>query len=172
MIADAPRPIFPPLDQTARRAARLAAVQAMYQMELTGLDAEVVAQEFIDHRFSRNSELTACGVPDEALFGDIVRGVPHRQTEIDRAIAACLTADWKLSRIDSILRAILRAAAYELIARPDIPAKVIIDEYLDVTHAFLDGDEVGFVNAALDRLARSKRAGELGAPPHDDEQLS
>lgn len=147
--------------------ARLAAVQAMYQMELTGLDAETVAREFIEHRFSAQPDSPA---PEEALFGDVVRGVPHRQTEIDRAIAACLAADWKLSRIDSILRAILRAAAYELIARPDIPAKVVIDEYLDVTHAFFNGDEVGFVNAALDRLAREKRAGELGEVPNADDR--
>ncbi len=172
MIADTPGPVSTPLDQPARRAARLAAVQAMYQMELTGLDAAAVTQEFIDHRFSPDAELTVCGAPDEVLFGEIVRGVPHRQVEIDRAIAGCLVADWKLSRIDSILRAILRAATYELVARPDIPAKVIIDEYLEVTHAFVDGDQVGFVNAALDRLARGKRASELGVTPDDDEPRS
>jgi N utilization substance protein B len=143
----------------------------MYQMEQTGIDAETVAQEFIDHRFSSDSEGVGGGQPDAVLFGDVVRGVPQRQAEIDRAIAACLAADWKLSRIDSILRAILRAAAYELIARPDIPAKVVIDEYLDITHAFFAGDEIGFVNAALDRLARCKRAGELGEAAHGNDRL-
>lgn len=170
MIADARHPVPPPLDQAARYAARLAAVQAMYQMELTGLDAEAVAAEFIAHRFPQDAESSNNGAPDERLFADIVRGVPHRQIEIDRAIAGCLSADWKLGRIDSILRAILRAATYELIARPDIPAKVVIDEYLDVTHAFFEGDEVGFINAALDSLARLKRAGELGEAARDDDR--
>lgn len=172
MIADARNPVLAPLDQAARYAARLAAVQAMYQMELTGLDAEAVAEEFIAHRFSQDAESPNGAAPDEHLFADIVRGVPHHQIEIDRAIAGCLAADWKLARIDSILRAILRAAAYELIARLDIPAKVVIDEYLDVTHAFFEGDEVGFVNAALDSLARLKRAGELGEAVRNDDRTT
>jgi transcription antitermination protein NusB len=149
------------LDTAARHAARLAAVQAIYQMELTSLDAEAVIEEFVEHRFAPDPE-TPSPEPDAAFFADVVRGVPHRQTEIDRAIAQCLAADWKFSRIDSILRAILRAAAYELIARPDVPAKVVIDEYLDITHAFFEGDEAGFINAALDRMARNKREAEFG----------
>ncbi len=152
-----------PAEQAARRAARLAAVQAIYQMELTGVDAETVAQEFVDHRFAGEGD----GVPDEALFGDVIRGIPRHQTEIDAALKACLAADWKLSRIDSILRAILRAAAYEMIVRRDIRAKVVIDEYLEIAHAFFADEEVRFVNAALDRLARDKRPGELGDAPRD-----
>jgi N utilization substance protein B len=148
------------IDSAARHAARLAAVQAIYQMELTSLDAEAVIDEFVEHRFAETGLDTR---PDAEFFGDIVRGVPHRQAEIDRAVADCLAADWKFSRIDSILRAILRAGSYELIARADVPAKVVIDEYLDITHAFFQGDEPGFVNAALDRLAREKRAAEFGA---------
>jgi transcription antitermination protein NusB len=147
------------VDSAARHAARLAAVQAIYQMELTSLDAEAVIDEFVEHRFAE-SALSAR--PDSDFFADIVRGVPHRQKEIDRAIAQCLAADWKFSRIDSILRAILRAGSYELIARADVPAKVVIDEYLDITHAFFQGDEPGFVNAALDKLARDKRVAEFG----------
>jgi transcription antitermination protein NusB len=157
------------LESAARRAARLAAVQAIYQMELTSLDAEAVIAEFSEHRFA---ELAPPARPDAEFFANVVRGVPHRQTEIDRAIAQCLAADWKFSRIDSILRAILRAGAYELIARADVPAKVVIDEYLDITHAFFQGDEPGFVNAALDRLARDKRAGEFGDAPRDDKRHS
>jgi N utilization substance protein B len=149
-------------DGPARRAARLAAVQAIYQMELTGLDAETVAEEFVAYRFTSGQENAPA--PDEAFFADIVRGIPKRQVEIDRAVAQCLSADWKLSRVDSILRGILRAATYELIARPDVPAKVVIDEYLNVTHAFFEGDEPGFVNAVLDRLARRMRAAEFGSP--------
>ncbi len=155
-------------DRNARRAARLAAVQAVYQMELTGADAEQVIGEFVEHRFTRLAEIPA-GPPDEVFFGDLVRGVPHIQTEIDRALAGALAQNWKLQRIDSILRAILRAAAYELIARRDVPGKVVIDEYLDIAHAFFDGEETGFVNAVLDRLARRKRAVEFGETPPDDE---
>ena len=147
------------VDSAARHAARLAAVQAIYQMELTALDAEAVIDEFLEHRFAETGLDTR---PDGEFFADIVRGVPRKQTEIDRAIARCLAADWKFSRIDSILRAILRAGGYEMIARPDVPAKVVIDEYLDITHAFFQGDEPGFVNAALDRLGRDKRGGEFG----------
>ncbi|HWD49276.1 MAG TPA: transcription antitermination factor NusB, partial [Rhizomicrobium sp.] len=96
-------------------------------------------------------------------------GVPRLQVEIDRSIAKCLSANWKLERIDSILRAILRASAFELIERRDVPAKVVIDEYVDVAHAFFQGDEPSFVNAALDKLARRKRAVEFGEMPPDDE---
>ena len=155
------------VDSAARHAARLAAVQAIYQMELTALDAEAVIDEFVEHRFAE-SALPAR--PDAEFFADLVRGVPNRQKEIDRAIAQCLAADWKFSRIDSILRAILRAGGYELIARADVPAKVVIDEYLDITHAFFQGDEPGFVNAALDKLARDKRAAEFGE--RDDKRQS
>lgn len=153
---------------TERHAARLAAVQAIYQMELTGNDAESVAQEFCDHRFS-NADAERFGEPDAEFFSDLVRGVPHYQVEIDRAIASGLSERWKLQRIDSILRAILRAAIYELVARSDVPAKVIIDEYLNISHAFFAGDEPAFVNALLDRVARRKRAVEFGEMPPDDE---
>jgi len=156
----------------ARRAARLAAVQAIYQMELTGAGAESVADEFIAHRFGHEAEISPAGEPDEEFFTSIVRGVPHHQVEIDRAVAGSLAADWKLQRIDSILRAILRAACFELIARRDVPAKVVIDEYVELAHAFFSGDEPAFVNAVLDRLARAKRAGEFGEAPPDDELQS
>ncbi len=149
----------------ARHAARLAAVQALYQMELTGNDAETAAQEFMDHGFGSEVEIAPSGAPDESFFRAVVRGVPRHQVEIDRAVAACLSEDWKLDRIDSILRAILRAGAFELIARPDVPAKVVIDEYVNVAHAFFSAQEPAFVNAALDRLARRKRAREFGAAP-------
>jgi N utilization substance protein B len=159
----------PPTSAEQRRAARLAAVQAIYQMELTGVGADEVALEFADHRFGKESETSSAGMPDEQFFGDIVRGVPQHQVEIDRSIARCLSADWKLNRVDSILRAILRAAAFELIGRKDVPAKVVIDEYVDVAHAFFQGDEPSFINAALDKLAHRKRAPEFGETPPDDE---
>jgi N utilization substance protein B len=164
MSASAPKP-----DASARRAARLAAIQALYQMELTGVDAETVAEEFVAYRFGREPEMLALGEPDEAFFADIVRGVPRRQAEIDAAITKCLASDWRLSRVDSILRAILRAGAYELIGRADVPVKVVIDEYVELSHAFFSGEEPAFVNAALDRLAHRKRAAEFGEPPPEDE---
>ncbi len=121
---------------TAPARARLAAVQAIYQMELTGIDAEELVEEFVEHRFGRD-ELRGLGEPDAEFFGDLVRGVPHHQVEIDRAIAKCLSSDWKLSRIDSILRAILRAASFELISRRDVPAKVVIDRICRYRACFL-----------------------------------
>ena len=156
-------------DRHARSAARLAAVQALYQMELTGVDAEEAVGEFVEHRFGRDPETGTAGALDAEFFAGIVRGVPQHQEEIDAGITKCLSADWRLSRIDSILRAILRAAAFELIACRDVPAKVVIDEYVDVSHAFFSGDEPSFVNAALDKLARRTRAVEFGGTPPDDE---
>jgi N utilization substance protein B len=148
----------------ARHAARLGAVQALYQMEMNGAGAEEVAQEFAEHRFD---ELPV--PPDEEFFRAVVNGVPPHQVEIDRAIAASLSQSWKLERVDSILRAILRCGVYELVARRDVPAKVVIDEYVAVAGAFFGGDEPGFVNGALDTIARRKRAVEFGLPTPDDE---
>jgi transcription antitermination protein NusB len=150
------------IDAGARRAARLAAVQALYQMELAGVGAEEVAEEFIAHRFGETPT-------DTDFFKSIVEGVPVHQAEIDKAIAACLSATWTLARVDSILRAILRAAGLELVARKDVPAKVVIDEYVGIAHDFFAGDEPSFVNAALDRMAHRKRAPEFGEPVPDDE---
>jgi N utilization substance protein B len=157
------------IDGNARHASRLAAVQAIYQMELTGEDADTVAAEFIEHRFGREVEVSPAGEPDEEFFAAIVRGVPPAQVEIDRAIVRCLSENWRLERIDSILRAILRAAAFEFIGRKDVPAKVVIDEYVEIAHAFFNGDEPSFVNAALDKMAHRKRAPEFGETPPDDE---
>jgi len=143
------------IDAEARRAARLAAVQALYQMELAGAGAEEVAEEFEMHRFGDTPT-------DAEFFKSIVEGVPLHQAEIDKAIANCLSQTWTLARVDSILRAILRAGGLELIARRDVPAKVVIDEYVGIAHDFFSGDEPGFVNAALDVMARRKRAKEFG----------
>ena len=146
-----------------RRAARLNAVQAIYQMELTGEDAETVALEFVEHRLGREPEIGG-GDADAEFFGAIVRGVPHHQVEIDRSIARVLAADWRLERVDSILRAILRAAAFEFIGRPDVPARVVISEYVDLADAFYGEKETGLVNGVLDKLARELRPAELAVP--------
>ena len=146
----------------ARRAARLAAVQALYQMELAGLGAEEVAEEFVTHRFEDDGA-------DIDFFKSIVAGVPAHQAEIDQAIANCLSEKWTLARVDSILRAILRAGGFELVGRKDVPAKAVIDEYVGIAHDFFAGDEPGFVNGALDTMARRKRAKEFGLPVPDGE---
>lgn len=150
-----------------RSAARLAALQALYQLEMTGNAPDEVIQEFIEHRFGREPENAA--EHDEAFFADVVHGVLRHQIEIDRSIARSLASGWTLARIDSILRALLRAGTYELVARRDIPAKVVIDEYVELARDFFEGDEPGFVNAVLDRLEHRKRAAEFGETPPDDE---
>jgi N utilization substance protein B len=152
-------------DPKARRASRLAAVQALYQMELASGGAEEVADEFIAHRFEEFYDVP----PDADFFSAIVTGVPGHQVEIDRAIADCLSEKWTMARIDSILRAILRCASFELIARRDVPAKVVIDEYVAIARDFFAGDEPGFVNGALDTIARRKRAKEFGLPTPEGE---
>ena len=133
-------------------------------MELAGGGAEEVANEFAAYRFAEFSD-----APDADFFAAIVTGVPRHQVEIDKTIAACLSENWTLARVDSILRAILRAAAFELVARRDVPAKVVIDEYVGIAREFFSGDEPGFVNAALDTMARRKRAPEFGLPVPDGE---
>jgi len=148
----------------ARRAARLAAVQALYQMEMSGAGADEVAREFVEHRFP---EIAI--PPDGDLFSAIVQGVPSHQVEIDRAIAGSLSQNWKFERIDSILRAILRCGVFELVGRSEVPVKVVIDEYVAVANDFFGGEEAGFVNGALDAIARRKRATEFGLPVPDGE---
>jgi transcription antitermination protein NusB len=157
-----------PFDHVERSAARLAALQALYQLEITGNTPDDVIEEFIEHRFTRLPD-NRTPKHDEAFFSDLVHGVLKHQVEIDRSIAKVLAQGWTLARIDSTLRALLRAASYELVARRDVPAKVVIDEYVELARDFFDGDEPGFVNAVLDRLAHRKRAAEFGETPPDDE---
>jgi len=141
----------------ARSVARLAAVQALYQMEVSGAGAEAVVREFSDHRFEADLEGQRLANADEAFFGDVVKGVVAAQGDIDHAIARRLAQGWRLERIDATVRAILRAGAFELMRRPDVPAEVAIDEYVEIAKSFFDGAEPGFVNAALDGIARDER---------------
>ena len=140
-----------------RSVARLAAVQALYQMEMGGADANRVIAEFIAVRFDQEIEGISYPPVDRSWFALLVRGVVGRQDEIDDLIAATVSQDWSLPRIDATLRAIIRAATFELLCRPDVPLKVIISEYVDVAHAFFSGSEPGFANSVLDRLARAAR---------------
>jgi N utilization substance protein B len=144
-----------------RSRARLAALQALYQLEIAGGAPDDVVQEFIAHRFREEH--------DEAFFRAIVNGVLKHQVEIDRSVARSLAEGWTLARIDSILRALFRAATYELVAERGVPAKVVIDEYVELARDFFEGDEPKFVNAVMDKLARLKRGHEFGLPTPEGE---
>jgi len=146
----------------ARTVARLAAVQALYQMEVSNAGAEAVIREFGEHRFDHGfpSE-TGDDYPlvqaDEPFFADLVRGVVQHQKAVDNAIAKRLASGWRLDRLDATARAILRAGAYELGHRPDVPTEVVIDEYVELAKSFFEGPEPGFVNGALDAVAQDVR---------------
>lgn len=140
----------------ARAVARLAAVQALYQMETAGTGAETVIREFLDHRFDADIEGEPLAQADEAFFGEVVRGAVAHQAEIDRAVAGRLAAGWRLERIDSTIRAIFRAAGFELL-HTDAPLEVVIDEYVEIAKSFFDGPEPGFINATLDSIGRDER---------------
>ena len=149
-----------PLSAKARRArtvARLAAVQALYQMELAGTGVDAVVREFTDHRFDGDLEGETLAEADEVFFSELVHGVVGEQTAIDSAISHRLAANWRLERVDATLRAILRAGGWELMNRPDVPVEVAIDEYVEIAKSFFEGPEPGFVNGALDGIARDAR---------------
>ena len=150
----------------ARGSARLAAVQALYQMDLVQSDAGSVINQFVRHHFGHEVEGSYFDRADEPFFKDIVLGVVREQLDIDPLISRHLAQGWRLSRIDSILRAILRAASYELKDRKDVPFKVIINEYVDVAHAFFGGDEPGVVNGILDAIAKEARPKDFIKPSH------
>jgi len=143
-----------------RRVARLVAVQVLYQVEMTGVDAESALRDARDRAAEEPRGRMA--EPDSSLLNQIVRGVAARSEEFDAAITQALTGDWTVERLESVLRAILRSGAWELATRPQTPARVCISEWVDVTHAFYSGPEPGLVNAVLDRLAQSLRPAEMG----------
>jgi N utilization substance protein B len=143
----------------ARSVARLAAVQALYQMEVSSVGAEAVIREFSEHRFDRDAEGgdAPLATADEVFFADLVRGVVEHQKAVDAAVAKKLASGWRLDRLDATARAILRAGAFELIHRPDVPTEVVIDEYVELAKSFFEGPEPGFVNGALDAVAQDAR---------------
>lgn len=145
------------LDISARSAARLGAVQALYQMDMVGTELDDVVEEFVQYRFGKEIEGETFPEADEAHFDDVIRGVVREQRDIDQAINGALAKGWTLARIDATLRAVLRAGVYELRRCKDIPVKVVINEYVNVAHAFFEGDEPGVVNAVLDRLGATAR---------------
>ncbi|MFZ5617016.1 MAG: transcription antitermination factor NusB [Pseudomonadota bacterium] len=141
----------------ARTNARLAAVQALYQMEAAGAGVESVIVEFRAHRLGGDIEGRLLHEADDEFFADLVRGVVRMQTKIDPLIQRNLADKWTLARLDATVRAILRSAAYELFHRRELSPRAIIDEYLEIANAFFDEDERKFVNAVLDALWRERR---------------
>ena len=144
-------------DYRGRSAARLAAVQALYQLEMRGETVPKLLTEFHKHRLGQEIEGAEYLAADEPFFDDVVAGVAARQAELDELIGSGLAEGWSLNRLDRPMRALLRAALYELLARADVPAATVINEYVDVAHAFHDEKEARFVNGLLDTLARRVR---------------
>ena len=141
----------------SRSAARLAAVQALYQLEMEETPLAKLLHEFHEHRLGATIEDETYAEAEVDFFDDLVTGADARRGEIDALISDRLAEGWSLERLDRPMRAILRAGTYELIARPDVPVATVISEYIDVAHAFFDKRETGFVNGLLDAIAKSAR---------------
>lgn len=141
----------------SRSAARLAAVQALYQHEMEGTPTAKLIHEFHEHRLGATIEDVEYANAEVVFFDDIVAGVMARGEDIDAKIVAKLSEGWNLERLDRPMRAILRAGTYELVARPDVPRASVISEYVDVADAFYDKKEKGFVNGLLDAIAKDVR---------------
>ncbi len=153
-----------PARSQARSAARLAAVQALYQQHMEGTALAKLLDEFHQHRLGRTIDEDAFDGAEYAdaevpFFDDVVRGVDARKDEIDAAIAAKLAAGWSIARLDKAMLQVLRAGTYELLARADVPAAVAINEYVEVAKAFFDDGQAKFVNGILDAVARDARTG-------------
>jgi N utilization substance protein B len=162
MAAGAAREESDPRKANKRGAARLAAVQALYQMDLAGTGLNEILAEFESHWIGREVEGAQYLPAEAAFFRDIVAGVVREQRELDPLIDDALSRSWPLKRIEAVLRAALRAGAYELKHRADVPARAVVAEYADVAAAFVEREETGMVNAVLDQLARRLRGSEFG----------
>ena len=147
----------------ARAAARLAAAQALYEMEVADKGLADILAEFEAHWIGREVEGDQYNPAELAFFRDVVSGVLKDQHAIDRGLDAALARGWPLKRVEALMRAILRAAYYELKGRPDVPARVVITEYVDIAGAFFGPEESGMINAVLDALARESRPAEFPA---------
>jgi transcription antitermination protein NusB len=146
-----------------RGAARLAAVQALYQMDIAATPINEIMAEFESHWIGREVEGSQYLPAEAAFFRSIVSGVVADQRRFDPMIDEALAGGWPLKRIEALMRAVLRAAVFELSSRDDVPARVVVSEYVDIAHAFMDRDETGMVNAVLDQLARRLREAEFEA---------
>ncbi|WP_019905029.1 transcription antitermination factor NusB [Methylobacterium sp. 77] len=148
-----------------RSGARLTVVQALYEMEISEKGVIEAVAEFETFWIGREIEGIEQPPAEIAFFRDLLRGVVEEQRSIDPQLDKALSQGWPLKRIEAVLRAILRAGAYELMFRKDVPARAAISEYVDVAHSFYAGDEPGMVNAVLDKVAREVRGSEfIGLP--------
>lgn len=150
-----------PAKPMKKSAARLGAVQALYQMDLAQTPVNDILAEFESHWLGQEVEGIELPEADVRLFRAVVEGVITEQRRIDPLVDGALSKGWPLKRVEAVLRAVLRAGAFELASKPDVPARVVIAEYVNVAGAFLDRDETGMVNAVLDTLARELRPGEF-----------
>jgi N utilization substance protein B len=146
-----------PARSQARSAARLAAVQALYQHQMEGTPTARLLDEFHQHRLGAEIEDDQYAEAEVDFFDDLVRGASAREEEIDALISQRLAHGWSLPRLDKTMLQILRAGTYELLARPDVPVGSVISEYLDVAHAFFEAREAKFVNGVLDAVAKAVR---------------
>ncbi len=142
----------------ARSAARLAAVQALYQIDMEGTPLASLLDEFHRHRLGAEIEGDQYAQAEVAFFDDVVKGVDARRDEVDELLSGKLAEGWRLERLDKTMLQILRAGAWELLARADIPTATVISEYLDVAHAFFEAREAKFVNGVLDAVAKAVRS--------------
>ncbi len=158
-------------DSRTTSTARLAAVQGLYEIELTGAQLDYILFDFLGRRWTVQNDIDAVGQaeknerladPDKKKFSEVVRGVLANKADIDKMIEGALSENSTLEKLDVIMRSILRAGTFELFHLPAVPVKVIINEYVDLAHAFYSGKEPGFVNGILDRLAKVIRQKELG----------
>ena len=151
-----------------RSSARLSAVQALYEIDMTGVAADPVIKDFLTQRWKATPDLAVEGEddiselaqPDTALLAELVRGVSAKRDVLDGMIAPSLSGEWTVERLEVLLRAILRAGAFELLAMTDVPARVIINEYVELARDFFGEDEPAMVNAVLDKIARQLREAE------------
>jgi len=152
-----------------RSSARLAAVQAIYEIDMTGISADQVLQEFLRDRWKSRPDmpdedeenLPDLAPPDGALLAELIRGVSAKRDDLDGIIGPALSGEWTVERLEVILRAILRAGTFELLSMAEVPAKVIINEYVNVAKAFFDDNKPGLVNGVLDKIARLLRTAEM-----------
>ncbi len=157
-MSDQPKPAAPP---SRRQAARLAAVQALYQwQEGEHAPAEIIEQ-FLNVRTGEAGEGGMRRDADRPLFKDVVEGTVAHKDELEQTVSAALAEDWTWKRVDRLVRAILLAGAYELLHRRDVPPRVAINEYVEIAHAFYAQGEPSFINSVLDRVARQARSAEL-----------
>jgi transcription antitermination protein NusB len=152
----------------ARSAARLGAVQTLVQMELGGHGVDEAVRDYLDHTSGAEIDGVTYAEADARMFDSIVRGAVEHQVAVDGALDRCLPEEWPLHRLDSVLRSILRCAAFEILYRADVPARVVMNEYIDVARAFFEGVETGMANGVMDRLARSARPAEFDRKPAED----